>query len=70
VDICSLARRQRENREFESKPDSYSREWKYFSTDQTVDLEDHTAQGVKLPPAVLVKLYHQNPVRWLTGTGW
>ena len=50
--------------------DMYTREWKYFSTDQTVDLEGHTAQGVKLPHAVLVKLYHQNAVRWLTGTGW
>lgn len=48
----------------------YTREWKYFSTDQTVDLEGHSAQGVKLPEAVLLKLYHQNAVHWISGTGW
>ena len=48
----------------------YTREWKFFSTDQTVDLEGHTVQGLKLPQSVLLKLYHQNAVRWIAGTGW
>jgi predicted TIM-barrel fold metal-dependent hydrolase len=47
--------------------DTYERDWKYFATDQTVEYKGHTMQGLRLPKAVLRKLYRGNAVRWLPG---
>jgi predicted TIM-barrel fold metal-dependent hydrolase len=45
----------------------YAADWKFFSTDAMVDYDGHKARGLKLPEAVLRKLYHDNAVRWVPG---
>jgi predicted TIM-barrel fold metal-dependent hydrolase len=46
---------------------TYERDWKFFSTDQTVEYMGHTYQGLALPRSVLKKLFHDNAVRWFPG---
>jgi len=46
---------------------TYARDWKFFSTDQTVEYMGHTYQGLALPRPVLRKLFHDNAVRWFPG---
>ena len=47
---------------------TYARDWRYFSTAETVDTENHQkVQGLALPKPVLRKLYHDNAVRWFPG---
>jgi len=46
---------------------TYARDWKFFSTDQTVQYMGHTYHGLGLPPDVLRKLFHDNAVRWFPG---
>jgi predicted TIM-barrel fold metal-dependent hydrolase len=43
----------------------YAHEWKYFATDETMEFEGRKVQGLKLPPTVLRKLYHDNAVHWI-----
>ncbi len=45
----------------------YAHDWKYFATDETMELEGRKVQGLKLPPEVLRKLYHDNAVHWIPG---
>ena len=45
----------------------YSLDWRYFATDDTFAYQGHQAQGLKLPPEVLKKLYHDNAIRWIPG---
>lgn len=45
----------------------YALDWRYFSTGDTFEYQGHTAKGLRLPRAVLKKLYHDNAVRWLPG---
>jgi predicted TIM-barrel fold metal-dependent hydrolase len=45
----------------------YLRDWKYFATDEWVDYEGKKYQGLRLPEAVLRKLFHDNAVRWING---
>jgi len=45
----------------------YAHEWKYFATDETLESDRGKVQGLKLPPEVLRKLYHDNAVRWIPG---
>ncbi len=47
--------------------DTCERDWKYFSSNQTVQYKEHNIPGLHLPKAVLRKLYHDNAVRWLPG---
>ncbi len=47
--------------------DTYRRDWKFFSTDQTVEYKGHTYQGLSLPGPVLRKIFHDNAVHWLPG---
>jgi hypothetical protein len=47
--------------------ETYGREWRFLSTDKTVQFETVTAQGLALPTSVLRKLYHDNAVRWFPG---
>jgi predicted TIM-barrel fold metal-dependent hydrolase len=47
--------------------DTYARDWKFFSTDQTVEYKGHTYQGLSLPGPVLRRIFHDNAVHWLTG---
>jgi hypothetical protein len=46
---------------------TYERDWKYFSTDQTVKFEGGSTRGLQLPVPVLRKLYHDNAARWIPG---
>jgi predicted TIM-barrel fold metal-dependent hydrolase len=47
--------------------DEYRTNWKYFATDEWVEFEGKKSRGLKLPPSVLRKLYHDNAVRWVPG---
>ena len=47
--------------------DTYERDWKFFSTDQTVEYKGHSYQGLALPEPVLRKIFHDNAVHWLPG---
>jgi predicted TIM-barrel fold metal-dependent hydrolase len=44
---------------------TYLRDWKFFSTNETVAFDGRKFQGLQLPDAVLRKLYHENAVRWI-----
>jgi len=46
---------------------TYERDWKFFATDQTVEYKGHGYRGLALPGPVLVKIFHDNAVRWLPG---
>lgn len=45
----------------------YEGDWKYFSTGDEVHYDGGTTRGLRLPSAVLRKLYHDNAVRWIPG---
>ena len=45
----------------------YARDWRYFATDETFDLNGKKVQGLKLPAAVLLKIYRSNALRWIPG---
>jgi hypothetical protein len=45
----------------------YRTNWKYFATDDWVEFEGKKSRGLKLPPTVLRKLYHDNAARWVPG---
>jgi len=47
--------------------DTYARDWKFFATDQTVEYNGHSYQGLALPGPVLRKIFHDNAVHWLPG---
>jgi hypothetical protein len=46
---------------------TYARDWKYFSTDGSIEYMGHTYEGLALPRPVLRKLFHHNAVRWFPG---
>ena len=46
---------------------TYERDWKFFSTDQTVEYRGHAYQGLALPSPVLRKIFHDNALHWLPG---
>lgn len=45
----------------------YLLDWRYFSTGDAFTYLGRPVQGIKLPSAVLKKLYHDNAVRWIPG---
>ena len=47
--------------------DTWYRDWRYFVTDDTLtsNLVGQPFQGLKLPKAVVDKIYYQNAVKWL-----
>lgn len=47
---------------------TYIKEWKFFATDESQEFQDRQVKGLKLPEAVLRKLYHDNAVRWIPGS--
>lgn len=47
--------------------EGYAHDWKYFATDDMIQYKGHDIRGLKLPPSVLRKLYHDNAVRWFPG---
>ncbi|MGO9273831.1 MAG: amidohydrolase family protein [Terriglobia bacterium] len=46
---------------------TYERDWRFFSTDQTVEYLGHSYQGLALPEPILRKIFHDNAVHWLPG---
>jgi len=46
---------------------TYARDWKFFSTDQSVEYMGHSYQGLALPRPVLRKLFHDNALKWFPG---
>jgi predicted TIM-barrel fold metal-dependent hydrolase len=46
---------------------TYSRDWRFFATDETVVQEGKRTQGLKLPEVVLRKIFHENAIRWIPG---
>jgi hypothetical protein len=46
---------------------SYAFDWRFFATNDTLEYRGHTVQGLALPQPVLLKLYHQNAVKWMPG---
>jgi len=46
---------------------TYARDWKFFSTDQSVEYMGHSYQGLALPRPVLRKIFHDNAAHWLPG---
>ncbi len=46
---------------------TYTQDWKFFATDETVTKEGRTARGLSLPEPVLRKIFHENAVRWIPG---
>lgn len=45
----------------------YARDWRFFATNDTVQVEMTKGQGLALPEPVLRKIYHDNAVRWFPG---
>ncbi len=45
----------------------YGLDWRFFATDDKFTYQGHPAEGLKLPRAVLKKLYHDNAVHWIPG---
>lgn len=46
---------------------TYARDWGLFSTDQTFEIEGRKFRGLKLPPSVLRKIFHDNSLKWFPG---
>ena len=46
---------------------TYARDWKFFSTDESVEYMGYSYQGLALPMPVLRKLFHDNAVHWFPG---
>lgn len=46
---------------------TYARDWKFFATDQNVEYNGHSHQGLALPEPVLRKIFHDNAVHWFPG---
>jgi predicted TIM-barrel fold metal-dependent hydrolase len=44
---------------------TYLRDWRFFSTNETVEFEGRKFQGLQLPNDVLRKLYHENAAHWI-----
>ena len=48
--------------------DTYARDWKFFATNETLEVKGRKVQGLELPEPVLRKLYHDNAIRWIPGS--
>ena len=46
---------------------TYTRDWSYFATSQSVTYLGHSYQGLELPRPVLQKLFHDNAIHWFPG---
>ncbi len=46
---------------------TYAQDWRFFATDETFQVEGQQVRGLKLPPIVLNKIFHQNAVDWFPG---
>jgi predicted TIM-barrel fold metal-dependent hydrolase len=47
--------------------ETYTRDWKFLATEESVEYQGRSYQGLALPPAVLHKIFRENAIRWLPG---
>jgi predicted TIM-barrel fold metal-dependent hydrolase len=47
----------------------YARDWRYFATDESFELNGKKIRGLKLPEPVLRKIYRSNTLHWIPGVG-
>jgi predicted TIM-barrel fold metal-dependent hydrolase len=47
--------------------ETFARDWRFFATDESFDWNGRQVRGLKLPESVLLKIFHQNAVRWVPG---
>jgi hypothetical protein len=46
---------------------TYTRDWKFLATDETLTVEGKQVRGLNLPEQVLQKIFHSNAIRWIPG---
>jgi hypothetical protein len=46
---------------------TYTFDWRFFATNDTLESHGHKVQGLALPAPILRKLYHDNAVKWFPG---
>ncbi len=46
---------------------TYARDWRYLATDEAFEVHGKKVQGLKLPQAVLRKIYRENAIHWIPG---
>jgi predicted TIM-barrel fold metal-dependent hydrolase len=64
LDLLASADVKESLKEWES---TYARDWKFLATDETFQSEGRTVHGLKLPQAVLKKIFHDNAIHWIPG---
>jgi predicted TIM-barrel fold metal-dependent hydrolase len=47
--------------------DTFARDWRFFATNQTIEYNGHTYQGLELPAPVLSKIFRVNALNWFPG---
>ena len=45
----------------------YAGEWRFFATDDRLSYRGHVVRGLALTHSILLKLYHENAIRWFPG---
>jgi predicted TIM-barrel fold metal-dependent hydrolase len=46
---------------------TYARDWRFLATDETFESEGRKVHGLKLPQAVLHKIFRENALHWIPG---
>jgi len=46
---------------------TYARDWRFLATDEAFESEGRKVHGLKLPPAVLQKIFRENALHWIPG---
>jgi hypothetical protein len=64
LDLIATADVQESLKEWQA---TYVRDWKFLATDETFEPEGRTVHGLKLPEAVLQKIFRNNAVHWIPG---
>jgi len=64
LDLIATADMQESLKEWQA---AYVRDWKFLATDETFDFDGKKFHGVKLPEAVLRKIFHDNALHWIHG---
>lgn len=47
--------------------DVYARDWRFLATNDTVEYNGKTYEGLSLPQPILKKIFHDNAVQWIPG---
>jgi hypothetical protein len=64
LDLVATANVQESLKDWKS---TYARDWKFLATDETFDSNGKKVTGLKLPKAVLYKIFHDNARHWIPG---